>query len=140
MLRLLVLSQRNGALVSGFGTSSLNGPHDLEGSRWVLVRLGDRPVIPQEGRPEPYIVLQSATKQIAGHGGCNRLSGGYEIKGETLQFGELTTTRMACPEIEIEHALLSALDRVARWRLTDNQLVLLDTNNTALLQLESRNL
>src|SRR5690606_16334956 len=53
--------------------------HDLEGSRWVLVRLGDQPVTAPEGRPEPYLVLQGTTKQIAGHAGCNRLSGGYRI-------------------------------------------------------------
>jgi copper homeostasis protein (lipoprotein) len=114
--------------------------HDLEGSRWVLVRLGDQPVMPEEGKPEPYIVLQSSTKEVAGHGGCNRLSGGYAIKGDTLQLSELTTTRMACPEIQTEHAFLNALESVARWRLMDNQLVLLDKNNVAVLQLESRNL
>jgi copper homeostasis protein (lipoprotein) len=114
--------------------------HDLEGSRWVLVRIGGESFVPQEGRPEPYIVLQSSTKQIAGHGGCNRLSGGYRIEGSTLEFGELTTTRMSCPDLDTEYAFLNALDNVARWRLMDNQLVLLDKNNAPLLQLESRNL
>lgn len=114
--------------------------HELEGSRWVLVRLGDRPVMPGEGKPEPYIVLQSGTKQVAGHGGCNRLSGGYTIKGDTLELSELTTTRMACPEIETEQAFLNALESVERWQLMGNQLVLLDKNDVEVLQLESRNL
>jgi copper homeostasis protein (lipoprotein) len=114
--------------------------HDLEGSRWVLVRIGDKPILPEEGSPEPYIVLQATSKQIAGHAGCNRLSGGYQIKGDTLQLTQLTTTRMACPELETEYAFLNSLEGVARWRLMDNQLVLLDKNNTAVLQFESRNL
>jgi heat shock protein HslJ len=114
--------------------------HDLEGSRWVLVRIGDKPIVPEEGSPEPYIVLQATSKQIAGHAGCNRLSGGYQIKGDTLALTELTTTRMACPELETEDAFLNALEGVARWRLMDNQLVLLDKNNAAVLQFESRNL
>lgn len=114
--------------------------HDLEGSRWVLVRIGEKPFVPEEGRPEPYIVLQSSTKQIAGYGGCNRLSGGYRIQGDALEFGELTTTRIACPDLEDEHAFLNALDDVARWQLMDNQLVLFDKNRTPVLQLESRNL
>jgi copper homeostasis protein (lipoprotein) len=114
--------------------------HELEGSRWVLVRVGDRPVAPLAGKAEPYIVLQPSTRQVAGHGGCNRLSGGYEIDGDALQLNELTTTRMACPESDVEAAFLNALESVARWHLMDNQLVLLDKNGTAVLQLEARNL
>lgn len=114
--------------------------HDLEGSRWVLVRIGDKPVLPEEGKAEPYIVLQATSKQIAGHAGCNRLSGGYEIQGDRLELTQLTTTRMACPELETEHAFLNALEEVARWRLIDNQLVLLDESNATVLQFESRNL
>ena len=114
--------------------------HDLEGSRWVLVRIGDRPVMPIEGRPEPYIVLQATTKQVAGHAGCNRLSGGYTIDGDALRLSEMLTTRMACPELETENAFLNALETVARWKLMDNQLLLLDKSGTAILQLESRNL
>ncbi len=114
--------------------------HDLEGTRWVLVRMGETPFVLEEGHTEPYIVLQSGTKQVAGHGGCNRLAGAYRIEGNVLEFGALTTTRMACPALESEHAFLNALEDVARWRLLDNQLELLDKNNVALLQLESRNL
>jgi heat shock protein HslJ len=114
--------------------------HELEGSRWVLVRLGDQPVTVQQGRPEPYIVLQATSKQIAGHAGCNRLSGGYEIKADTLKLTHLTTTRMACPEIATEHAFLNALESVTHWRLMDNQLVLLDGGGAQSMQFESRNL
>jgi copper homeostasis protein (lipoprotein) len=114
--------------------------HDLEGSRWVLVRIGDKPVMAMEGRPEPYIVLQGATKQVVGHAGCNRLSGGYTIEGDALRMAEITTTRMACPELETENAFLNALETVVRWKLMDNQLVLLDKSGTAVVQLEARNL
>jgi len=114
--------------------------HALEGSRWVLVRLGEAPVVPQEGKAEPYIVLQAGTKEVIGHGGCNRLSGGYAIDGDALDLKELTTTRMACPESDTEAAFLTALENVVRWRLMDNQLVLLDKNGAAVLQLEARNL
>jgi copper homeostasis protein (lipoprotein) len=114
--------------------------HDLEGSRWVLVRVGERSITPAEGQAEPYIALQSATKQVVGHTGCNRLSGGYTITGEVLKLSEVATTRMACPAQEIENALLSGLEATAKWQLMDNQLVLLDGKGTPILQFESRNL
>jgi copper homeostasis protein (lipoprotein) len=114
--------------------------HDLEGSRWVLVRVGDTQVMPQEGKAEPYIVLQATTKQIVGHAGCNRLSGGYTIDGAALRLSEITTTRMACPELETENAFLNALEAVERWKLMDNQLALSDKAGVQVLQFESRNL
>jgi copper homeostasis protein (lipoprotein) len=114
--------------------------HDLEGSRWVLVRIGDRQIMALEGKPEPYIVLQAATKQIVGHAGCNRLSGGYTITGDALRLDEIATTRMACPEIETENAFLNALETVSRWKLMDNQLALFDKSGAQVLQFESRNL
>lgn len=114
--------------------------HEIEGSRWVVVRLGDQAVVAEEGGPEPYIVLQASTKEVAGHGGCNRLSGGYRIKGDRIELDEFATTRMACPKSETEHAFLGALESVVRWRLIDNQLVLFDKSDAAVLQLESRNL
>ncbi|HEY8539747.1 MAG TPA: META domain-containing protein [Steroidobacteraceae bacterium] len=114
--------------------------HELEGSRWVLVQLGDEPVVVGAGRPEPYIVLQNSTKEIAGHTGCNRLNGGYRIDGNKLQLSEVTTTRMACPEADIEHRFLNALEAVTRWRLEGDRLVLLDRENAPLMQLEARNL
>ena len=114
--------------------------HELEGSRWVLVRVSDQAVITEEGKPEPYVVLQSTTKQIVGHGGCNRLSGGYSIAGDALKVTEITTTRMACPEGERENVFLNALETVTRWRLLDNQLVMLDKANKEVLQFEARNL
>jgi copper homeostasis protein (lipoprotein) len=114
--------------------------HDLEGSRWVLVRIGDKQVMVEEGKPEPYIVLQGTTKQIVGHAGCNRLSGGYTIERDTLILSEIRTTRMACPEVETENAFLNALETVVRWKLMDNQLLLLDKAGAHVLQFESRNL
>ena len=114
--------------------------HDLEGSRWVLVRVGEQPITPIEGQAEPYIALQPATKQVVGHTGCNRLSGGYTIEGESLKLSEIATTRMACPAVEIENGLLTGLESTAKWRLTDNQLVLLNAKGDPVLQFESRNL
>jgi copper homeostasis protein (lipoprotein) len=114
--------------------------HELEDSRWVVVQLGDDPVVVRAGRPEPYIVLQSATNEIAGHTGCNRLNGGYRIDGNALRLSEIATTRMACPEGDVEHRFLNALEAVARWQLRDDRLVLLDAEDVPLVQLEARNL
>ncbi|MFC4602381.1 META domain-containing protein [Rhodococcus kronopolitis] len=48
---------------------------------------------------------------VTGFTGCNRMTGTAEVAGETVTFGPLGVTRMACTEetAEIEQAVLAAL-------------------------------
>lgn len=63
----------------------------LQGVRWQLESLGEQAVtVPAwlEFLPE---------NRLAGSNGCNRLMGSYAVSGEDLRFGQLGSTRMACP-------------------------------------------
>lgn len=63
----------------------------LQGVRWQLKAVGDQAVnVPAwlEFLPE---------QRLAGFNGCNRLMGRYTLSGESLQFSQLGSTRMACP-------------------------------------------
>ena len=44
----------------------------------------------------PYIVLDMNYGKVSGSGGCNRLSGTFEIIGNRISFGPFTSTKMAC--------------------------------------------
>lgn len=55
--------------------------------------------------------------RVSGFSGCNRFSGTYSGWPDTLTFGPLVTTRMACPGDNVEaafHAVLDADDLTAR--------------------------
>ena len=50
---------------------------------------------------------------MAGSGGCNRFSGSARIEGDTISFGDLASTMMACAEAAMNqeqkfHAALGA--------------------------------
>jgi heat shock protein HslJ len=80
-------------------------------------------------RPEsqPNLVLQAADHRVAGFSGCNRLIGSYTLQGDSLRFGQMAGTRMACMSgMEIEDKFLKVLGTVAGWRISGNQLQLLD--------------
>jgi len=61
------------------------------------------------------------------------------MSGPSLAFGELTTTRMVCPDgMHREQAYVAALSAVAGWRLADGRLALLDSTGRRLLEFTAR--
>lgn len=114
--------------------------HDLEGTRWVLVRLGDEAVATSDNGREPFFVLEAGGQRVSGTGGCNRLIGGYELDGNQLTFKQLALTRMACPDMKYEQALTRALESTATWKISGAHLELSDAAGTMLARFESRNL
>jgi heat shock protein HslJ len=114
--------------------------HELAGTRWVLTQLGSDPVVPAQGRPEQFIALDSSQQRVAGNAGCNRLIGSYTLEGDQLGFSQMATTRMACPDMERESALLKALEATKSWRIDGAQLDLLDAGANLLARFEARNL
>lgn len=114
--------------------------HELESTRWVLVRLGDEVVMPTPGAREPYIALEPTEHRISGHGGCNRLVGGYELNGTWLRFTQLALTRMACMDAKYEDRFAQALNATAGWHIDGNHLELLAADGVPVARFEERNL
>lgn len=91
------------------------------------MELGGEPARVAENIPEPRLLLHPATKQATGSTGCNRFSGSYELSGDSLRLGPLTSTRRACLDPEMtrqESTLLEAFDATRSWKATGDTLVL----------------
>ena len=113
---------------------------ELAGTRWALVQLGDNPVTVSEGGREAYIALNAADGSVVGHAGCNRISTKYKQSGAQLSFGDVIATRMFCPDMPTETALLEAMKATAGWRITGSQLELLNGQQAPVARFEARNL
>ena len=138
---LAVVPERFLAVSPGESCETRTSVSALEGTRWVLTGVGDRPVVVAEGQREPFLVLDVDGERATGFGGCNRFMGSYSRDGLSLTFGVMASTMMACAEGEgTEHALLAALDKVASWRVLDHRLELLDGTGQVLARFESRDL
>lgn len=74
---------------------------------------------------------------VSGHGGCNRFAGQAEIGDDSLSFGPLAATRMACGEAQMnqEQKYFDALDKVASFSIDQatRKLVLSDGEGQAVL-------
>lgn len=72
---------------------------------------------------KPYIEFDREAKRFAGDGGCNRISGGFEVEGTSLKFSRIASTRRACLENEVqqvETSFLKALEQAIRFQIQDD--------------------
>lgn len=110
----------------------------LENTYWKLTRLGDAPVTSASQKQEANFVLNSDSHRISGSGGCNRLTGSYELHGDRITFSQMAGTMMACLQgMETEQAFLDVLKQATRWKITGQQLELLDDTGRQLASFEA---
>jgi copper homeostasis protein (lipoprotein) len=109
----------------------------LRGTYWKLVRLGEAPVEVAANQREPYLTF-ARDQLVSGSGGCNRVTGSFEVDGEKLQVGRLAATRMACPAgMEEEQRFLQSLGKVERYRIRGSHLELLDAAGAPVARFEA---
>ncbi len=78
--------------------------------------------------------------RASGSTGCNSYSGTYEVRGDSISFGRLVSTRRACLDQnanEQEHRFLSALESANRFRLSSNRLTILSDRGRNVLNFVS---
>ena len=100
----------------------------LAGSEWGIA-----------GQDMPFIHFE-AEGRVAGHAGCNRFFGGYEVNGEAIAIGPLATTYMAClPDVmAAERRFLEALEKAAVFERDGVKLTIRDGAGELLLELIQR--
>lgn len=77
--------------------------------------------------------------QVGGSGGCNSYGGKYRAEGETLTFGEIESTLMACADGQVttqESRFLQALGNAGTFLRTENRLSIFFDNNQSVLNFE----
>lgn len=100
------------------------GPDTLYGNAYRAIEARDQPI------PGHIGVTLEFTREgtVRGSTGCNRLNGAYEVTAETLRFGQIATTRMACtPDRDrIEDRMMRILSETRGWRVEGPVLTLID--------------
>jgi heat shock protein HslJ len=101
----------------------------LEDQEWQLVDLGGK--APVASPDPPTLRLDGTKKSATGSTSVNRFTGAYELKGDTLVFKPLATTRRAGPPelMAQETTFLQALRSATGYRIARNQLILLQVQN-----------
>ncbi|HEY4598214.1 META domain-containing protein, partial [Corynebacterium sp.] len=71
-----------------------------------------------------YVRFEEGKTRVIGFTGCNRFSGKYKLSGQKLTMSNLSSSRMACPEIDQENKMLDLLGQVDSYRVAGDLLTL----------------
>ena len=119
-------------------TGESGGDVQLENTTWNLRRLGDKEEKASGGERVPYIFLDPSGDRLSGSGGCNRLSGTYQVDKQTIRFGPTALTMMACPKgMDREKDFMEALGRTRSWKIRGEKLELYDEEGKSLARFDA---
>ena len=95
----------------------------LEGREWVLTELLGEPVSGSKDRPAPSLYFDGSRGRVAGSDGCNRLMGSYRLlERDSIEFGQLAGTLMACPDMTLPDRFREVLGKVGNYTISDDRL------------------
>lgn len=105
-------------------TSSNRTMTDITGKTWKLVEINGSPLSLKHKKNTPYFSLNRTEKRYSGHGGCNGISGTFEIspKSNTIKFNQGISTMIACEDLETEKQFTDALLQADNYSVEGNTL------------------
>lgn len=111
--------------------SAAPATNPLAGTRWVLATLGGQPPAANTTVTLNFGVDGNA----GGNDGCNAFGGAYMVDGDSLKFGNLIGTLVACAESVMAQAdrFREALAQTAQFSITDDVLTLSDAGGKELV-------
>lgn len=103
--------------------ASFKKPPSLTGTEWLLTDFPGTTVVVTS--KTSFSVLESG--RAAGNASCNRFTGAVEINGNTIKFGPVASTRMACADEALttqETQFLKFLNAANRFEMRNPYLLL----------------
>lgn len=109
---------------TGVDTKPVAKEITLENTYWVLTELNGKAIEPpKEGAKPNFIYFNSEKKRVNLSGGCNMMGGGYTLgPGNKIQFGQMMSTMMACPDMATEDALKKMTEMVDNYAINGDNL------------------
>lgn len=106
---------------------------------WTATQLGNSMLKTEANRQNlPYLNFDAATQTVTGSDSCNRINASYTAGRDTLQLGQLATTRMAClNNNNLDQKFHEALNKVTHYQVYGKTLKLLDRHGNLLIQFET---
>lgn len=112
------------AIVCGFLAVSCGSSKQITsiaslGGEWNIVEVDGHVLTSSVGQSLPSIGFDEESHRIFGNSGCNRMMGTYQTDSDkpgSLSLGPIGSTRMACPDMNTEQKVLTALQKVKSFK------------------------
>ena len=106
--------------------------HAIQG-KWGVVAINGKVI----DSTDANIGFSAKDQRFYGNGGCNVINGQYQLVKDKLSISNIAATRMACPNMATEAALLSALPTVSTYQREGDKLILLDAQGKSVIEGQS---
>ncbi len=90
---------------------------ELENKRWVLREMNGKAITPTAEGKVMFILFDTKDNTYGGSGNCNSMNGMYTVQDEMINIHEMVSTKMACPNMEIEAEYFLMLSKANRYEL-----------------------
>ncbi len=127
-------------LACSCNTSKIASIADIEGE-WNIVEIKNDTLSPTDGEQMPFIGFDTKDGKVYGYSGCNRIMTTLNLEAEpgVIEMGHIASTLMACPQMETERMVVSALSQIKKYKTDgDKKMTLCDSANTPVMVLEKR--
>jgi heat shock protein HslJ len=98
----------------------------ITGKEWQVVTIGSTQAPVGAGGRFLTMNFDYETARVSGFAGCNQYSAPYVLTGDTLVFGPMVSTQMACigGADSVEREFLQSIPAIATWQVQDSILTL----------------
>ena len=102
---------------------------------WNIVEIQGNPV---QAESQPFIGFDTKEGRVYGNSGCNQMMGAFTFSAPNhFELGDMASTMRACPDMDTENQVLSALNQVCAYgMLANGHLALMAEGSTVVLELE----
>lgn len=95
------------------------------GVEWKLSELGGSPAGTGANDMPATLLFDAVSGRASGYAGCNQFSGSYTLSSNSITFGPLAMTRMACAKgDDLERRYTMALEQTTELKVTSTGLQL----------------
>ena len=105
--------------------------------KWEIVKLNGEEV--QATETKPFLEFNTEKSEVHGNTSCNIMNGSYTQDGKKLSFGNMATTMMAGPDMDLEREVLDAINKAASVKDTSGDKVqVFDANGNLIMELRKK--
>ena len=112
------------------------GKYTLAETKWKLVSL-NKEKVDQKGKDVYYLKLKSKDGRFVALSGCNTILGYFVMPSSTtLTFSGITSTKLACADLETESHFFTMLGLINSYKLDNETFTLFDADKKELSKFE----
>lgn len=111
----------------------------LQNKNWLVTEINGVEYKVNPAQTVNIASLMFNNSALSGSDGCNRIMGGYTVKGTQIALTQLAKTQMACLNAtDTPEKFTQALEQVTNYKVSEKTLKLLNNDGKVLVELKSK--